>query len=231
MVLSVIKNLTVKSDNYKKFCDQLEEVIIKYPNLSIANKNGEKFLKGILDIPNDESIIVSSYLVEIYFTNYFPFRFPKLYEIGGDIPNNIDWHKFADNSCCITVLPDEILKCKTGIGLLEFIEKYCFSFFANHIFRKREGQYLNGEYGHGIKGVQEFYSNLLKTAEVNKWLSYFRYIFLGVGNKYGRNDKCFCDSNEKFKNCHLKIFELLREIGYEQCLYDFKRIFPNSGFN
>ena len=100
------------SDNYKAFCDQLDGVIVKYPNLSIKEMDERKILKGILDIPNDDLNIIGSYFIEIHFTNLFPFRFPKLFEIGGDIPSHIDWHKFSDNSCCITVQPDEIIKCK-----------------------------------------------------------------------------------------------------------------------
>jgi len=221
----------VTLDNYKIFCNQLEDVIIKYPNLSIIDKDGKKFLKGVLDIPNEDLNIVGHYLVEIHFTNLFPFRFPKLFEIGGDISSHIDWHKFSDNSCCITVQPDEILKCKSGINILDFIERYCFSFFANHIYRKQEGQYLNGEYAHGLDGVKEFYSILMKTDDVDKWVHYLTCTFFIPSQKYKRNGKCFCESDIKFKNCHLKIFDSLREIGLSQCLFDFKRIYPNTKFD
>jgi len=214
----------VSKDNYQSFCNQLEDVIRKFPSLSIKEKNNRKYLKGILDIPNEDSIIVGSYLIEIHFVDRFPFRFPLLFETGGSILNEIDCHKYPDGKCCITVLPDEILKCKHGITVIEFIEKYALSFFANHIYKVLTGNYLNGEYSHGKLGLFEFYSDLLKTQDANKWLEYFKHVFLNDGITYHRNDKCFCGSDSKFKYCHLKIFNSITEIGYKQCLNDLEFI-------
>ena len=90
MELLETRNHIVTLDNYKAFCNQLGGVIEKYPNLSIKVKDERKILKGILDIPNDDLNIIGSYFIEIHFTNLFPFRFPKLFEIGGDIPSRID---------------------------------------------------------------------------------------------------------------------------------------------
>lgn len=214
----------MKTDNYRIYCSQLEEVLIKYPNLSIVEKGGMRILKGILDIPNDEKYIIGSYLIEIHFTNGFPFRFPKLFEKGEAIINHIDWHKFSDDSCCITVLPDEILKCKAGISVLEFIEKYCFSFLANHIYRKVEGKYINGEYGHGRDGISEFYSDLFKTTDTKLWKEYFHHVFKQAVFSTSRNDFCFCGSNSKYKKCHKIIFDTMRDIGEFQIFNDFKLI-------
>jgi hypothetical protein len=219
-----IKGHIVKSDNYQIFCYQCDDVIKMYPNLSIQERDGRKYLKGILDVPNKNLEIIGSYLIEIHFTDLFPLRFPKLFEIGCDIPNDINWHKFSDGRCCITVLPDEILKCKQGITLNSFIRTYCFSFLANHIHRKLTGSYLNGEYGHGVEGVKEFYSDLFKTNNIDEWVKYLKHVFLVPEMRYKRNDLCFCKSELKFKHCHLEIFNSIRDIGAEQCLYDFKRI-------
>lgn len=201
------------NNNYYIFRNQLTDVLQEFPSLSIKERNGKKYLKGILDIADEDLNIIGSYLIEIRFSDQFPFRFPLLYEVGNDIPNDIDWHKYSDNRCCITVLPDEILKCKSGISINDFIKKYCFAFFANHIYRKKENHYLNGEYSHGPKGLKEFYISLLRTEKKEELISFYNYVF-GVSNiKYKRNDKCFCGSSKKFKICHFKLFDIIRDIG------------------
>ena len=210
--------------NYELFCNELNEAIRIFPNLSIKEEKDKKILKGILDIYNDESIIVGNYLIEIHFKNGFPFRFPHLFEIGGAIPNEPDWHKYQDASCCITVLPDEILKCKGKVGVVEFIKKYCCSFFANHIHRKKTGNYLNGCYSHGSHGYREFYSELLKTNDTTLWIQYFKHVFISAIFLTDRNSACFCKSGSKFKHCHKMIFDSMWEIGRDQLYLDFKTI-------
>jgi hypothetical protein len=79
---------------------QLQKVVLKYPNLLIIDHEGCKFLKGILDIPSDDGSIVRSYSIEIKHTKSYPYRFPVVYEVGGDIPNEADFHKYGDGRCC-----------------------------------------------------------------------------------------------------------------------------------
>lgn len=203
----------------------MNEVVRKYPNLKInQDRNGISFLKGILDIPNDEDKFVGSFLIEVHFSAGFPYRFPILFEAGGIIPNEADWHKYKDESCCITVKPDEILKCKNGISVLLFIEKYGVSYFANYIYRKLTGKYKNGDYAHNSKGVFQFYEALFKTGNTKLWVQYFKNIFRNLKVECGRNNICFCGSEKKYKYCHLEIFNTLILIGEEQVISDFKQI-------
>lgn len=211
-------------DSYDLFCEELNVVVQVFPNLSIKEKGDKKILKGILDIYNDNSVLVGNYLVEIHFKEGYPFRFPKLFEIGNEIPNEAEWHKYLDGSCCLTVLPDEILKCKGKIGLIEFIKKYCCSFFANHIHRKKTGKYLNGYYSHGPKGFREFYVEMFKTEDTSLWIQYLKHVFVSKVFSTDRNSLCFCQSGSKFKHCHKLIFDSMWEIGKEQLYSDFKMI-------
>ncbi|HEX8332000.1 MAG TPA: hypothetical protein VF622_05215 [Segetibacter sp.] len=219
-----IQNLILALSNYKIFCNQLEDLINTYPNLAIKESGGEKYVKGILDVPNDLGDTVGSFLIEIRFAPKFPFRFPDVYEVGGIIPNEADWHKYPDHRCCLTVEPDEILKCKNSITLKEFVANHVFAFLANYIYRKETGVYKNGDYGHWIIGIHQFYSELLKTKDYNLWLVYFENVFRHKPYKKDRNVKCFCESDLIFKKCHKLVFDTLREIGEEQVLKDFKTI-------
>lgn len=192
------------------FKKEIPTVLKKYPNLAIKNKNGKDFLKGIIDIPDESGAAVGSFSVEIHSTEKFPYRFPKLYEVGGDIPNSPDWHKYNDNSCCLTVEQEEIILCHHGITILKFIETIVIPYFANQLYRKREGKYLN-EYPHGLAGVKVFYTELFRSTDFSAWYKCCESAF--VKRKIGRNDKCYCSSGQKFKNCHLPIEERLQILG------------------
>jgi hypothetical protein len=211
-------------NNYAIFLSQLLSVTEKYNSLIIKEENGHKYLKGILDIKNDDNINVGAFLIELHYVNSFPKRFPKLKEVGGDIPNIGDWHKYPDESCCITVEPDEIIKCKQGITLLSFIEQYAIPYFANQIYKKNFNRYLNGEYAHNADGLKQFYTELFRTTNTLKWFEYWEYAFKIKVLNYPRNRLCFCGSNKKFKHCHDIVFYKARIIGSNQILSDFKKM-------
>lgn len=203
------------------FKNQLPEVISVFPNLSIKHINGQDFLKGILDIADESSTVIGSFSVEIYPTEKFPYRFPKIFEVGGDIPCNANWHKYNDNSCCISVEQDEILKCQSGITLINFIEKEAIPYFANQLYRIKTGRYLN-EYPHGKEGVRLFYIELFKSSNPKFWYFCFDHAF---GNsKTGRNKRCYCNSGGKYKKCHMLVEEKLQIIGKQKVLTDLNLI-------
>jgi len=207
-------------DGYDIFCRQLDSAIAKFPNFKIAESDGGKMLKGILDVKDADREIVASFSVEIRYCAGFPFRFPFLFEVGGDIPNEADWHKYSDGRCCITVEPDEILKCKNGVSILEFIGNYCIPYLANQAFRKATGKYKNGEYSHGPLGILEFYADFFKTSDVNQWKKCILILNSGKNTQKGRNESCFCGSGLKFKNCHNKIFYNAKRLGISQIIKD-----------
>lgn len=203
---------------------QLEMVNQKFFDLKITNINGQPAIKGILDIPDDNGSKVNGFLIEVLHHDKYPYRFPRLFEVGGDIPNHEDWHKYRDGQCCITILPDEIIKCKNGIDVTFFIDQYAIPFFANHIHRKITGYYKNGEYGHGSKGLIEFYSSLFKTRNYSDWYKWTNEAFEDYNSKYQRNSQCFCGSKVKFKYCHGRVFLDARSIGKEHIINDLNRI-------
>lgn len=203
------------------FENELDSVIKEYPCFKKRNGKDILYLKGILDIPNEEGLIVGNFAVEIYPTADFPYRFPLLFEVGGDIPCEADWHKYYNNLCCLTVEAKEILLCKHGMTLSTFIKDIAIPYFANQLYRKKEGYYLN-EYSHGIKGIYEFYSDLFHTDDTKFWGLCIEYM-LGK-RKYDRNKACYCGSAKKYKKCHLLVEDKVRAIGSTQITKDFKKL-------
>ncbi|TNE81395.1 MAG: hypothetical protein EP332_04550 [Bacteroidetes bacterium] len=211
----------MQATNSASFAEQLQDVVTEYSNLRILyDGNGAPYLKGVLDVHDDERNVVGHFLIEVHCSEGFPYRFPALLEVGGEIPNKDDWHKYENNRCCITVLPDEIIKCKHGISVSTFVEKHAIPYLANHIYKKLEGKYKNGEYAHGLPAWSQFYGELMKTENKEKWMDYADMAFGKKKESCGRNDTCVCGSGLKFKNCHLKVLDSLRDIG-EKEVYGF----------
>lgn len=199
------------------FHNELSEVITKFPDLSIRHINGQDILKGILDICDESSAVTGSFSVEIRPTEKFPYRFPKIFEVGGDLPFEADWHINSDYSCCLTVEQDEIIICKNGITLLYFIEKMAIPYFANQLYRIKTGKYLN-EYPHGKNGVRLFYAELFKSNDIKFWHICYEYAFNKA--QIRRNAGCYCNRGEKYKKCHMLVEEKLHIIGKQKVITD-----------
>lgn len=201
------------------FDQQIDDLIKEYPNFHVRTDLGFTYLKGILDIPDDEGGIAGSFSIEIHPSKDFPFVFPVLYEVGDEIPCEADWHKYSDGSCCLTVPAKEKLLCKNGITLLWFVSDIVIPYFANQIYKKQTGYYMQ-EYSHGSDGVREFYDELFHSRNLGVWMRCLENAFGRA--KSERNETCYCNSGKKYKRCHLLIEDDVRKIGKEQIMIDFK---------
>ncbi len=199
-----------------KFEKDIGDTIKKYPFLKITRDDKESYLKGILDI-NDNKKYLGSYSIEIKGSRKYPYEFPITYEVGGDIPAEPDFHKYNDNSLCIDIRASEILKCHSGMTVSTYIETELIPYFANQIYRKLTGHYVN-EYKHGRDGIRQFYCRLFSTNDIRLWKKCVQHAFSHIDKE--RNELCYCGSGLKYKKCHLLTDEKLILIGKEQILND-----------
>ncbi|MBE8715094.1 hypothetical protein [Sphingobacterium hungaricum] len=197
---------------------QFENDILVIPDtfnkLKIIESDGEKFLKGEVDIIDNEGKVWDVYQVEIRSSEEYPFRFPKLFEKGDAFPKIVDWHvyEFDDKSCCVDVTPNEILICKKGLNVLEYIQRFAIPYLANQTYRKREGYYLYGEYSHGIMGRVEFYQSKLKAQNLLQLIQMIALILKGY-NPYRTSICPFCHKS-KFRRCHKNVFVELQDVSW-----------------
>lgn len=210
-------------DSYYLFEKQLIDAIKEFPNLQIKEKGTVKYLKGILDIKNHEQKYIRSFLIEIHYSEGFPYRFPLLLEVGDDINCHPDWHKYDDNSCCIAIEPDEILKCHNGMTITRFIRNEVIPYLANQCYKIITGKYKD-EYAHGVEGLISYYTELMKTSDKDKWLQNINYAFNIEKHNIGRNKPCFCGSGKKIKKCHSLIFNQLNLIGRKNLIKHLSKI-------
>ena len=181
-----------------------------YSGLCIIQENGEKFLQGSLDIIDNTGKLWATYQIEIKASQGYPNKFPKLYETGNAFRKIADWHVNEDESCCIDVPASELIICRDGLNLNDYIQQYAIPYFANQKYRELNGYYLYGEYSHGIFGRIEFYQSKLNAKNVSEFMQMLDLIIKGFNPN--RQVMCpFCHKT-KFRKCHRNAFRELSAI-------------------
>lgn len=198
---------------YEQFETELADAIRAFPTLQITVKNAKQILAGTLAIIDSEGKHWEDYNIEIHCCDEFPKRFPILFETSNKIPKIGDWHIYEDTlSCCVKVIPEEILRCKEGITVTEYIREEVLPYLFNQTHRRVEGYYVNGAYSHNEFGIYEFYAALLKTGnDIRRTVQLMEYI--AMHEKPLRTSRCFCGNGQKFRHCHREAFNTLKKIG------------------
>lgn len=193
------------------FENDIELVPSVFDKLKIVDHEGEKILRGQLDIIDDTGTLWDTYTVEIKGSEGYPNMFPKLYETGDSFLKIADWHVYEnDKSCCVDVTPHEIILCKDGLNVVDYIKRFAIPYLANQTFRKREGYYLYGEYSHGILGRLEYYQSKLKAKNPTELIKMFDLII----KDYNPPRPTFCPfcQKTKFRECHRNSFRELQNV-------------------
>jgi len=194
-------------NGYDNFKNQIAEAIDYFPGLTSFAKDGVPGLTGELRLIDVDGNHVDIYTIEILATETFPSSFPFLFEVGGKIPKNYDWHVYeTDGHCCLKTAPEEILACKKGITLNSFIEEEVKPYLFNQTFRRLNG-YFYQERSHGFLGSVEYFQEVFKTENLN--LIKNGLLFISRRKTPSRTAMCFCGSGKKYRKCHRGAFKKL----------------------
>ncbi len=195
---------------YSHFEYEAQNIHEHFPELKYTkDQSGQACVTGDIVLTDQQGAIVDRYSVQILSSDDYPRNFPLVFEIGGRIPRNVDWHIFPESGrCCICTLPEEMLLCKKGITLISFIENQVRPYFFAQKFREMEGYFLN-ERSHGNQGIVEFFEEIFKTKDLNTIIRGL--IFIKQRKEPTRRDSCFCGSGIKYRKCHREAFRHLSE--------------------
>ncbi len=186
-----------------------QQVLADYPNLKMIYDSEVPCLTGIISLSDEAGKVIDTYEILIKSSSNYPTSFPEVFELGGKIPKNIDWHIYSNGSCCIASPPEESLACIDGIDVSIFIKKHIFPYFYNQTFRRENGYFLN-ERSHGDLGWLEFFFEKLNTKNINIVIRALT--LLSKEKKIDRTARCFCGSGKKFRKCHREAFNILARL-------------------
>lgn len=198
------------NNRIKLFKKEAEEFCFRNPSFVYSeSENQIPEISGYLSLTNDQGLQIDSYKIRIVYNIDFPLRFPFIFEEGGRIPINIDWHLYSDGHCCICSIPEEILICNKGLTLNEFIENHVKPFFFNQKHREMFGFFLK-ERQHGHFGNIEFFQEKFQTDDLKLIANLLDYIRMHPEPRRVQN--CFCNSGKKYRKCHRESFRLFKDL-------------------
>lgn len=175
----------------------------------VEGDQGIPEIVGTLQLTDDQGNKIDVYEVRIVYTPGYPFRFPLVYEIGGRLPINIDWHVYPDGHACICTVPEEIIICHAGITVKSFIEQHVRPYFFNQKHREINGFFLK-ERSHGPQGNIEFFKEVFGTK--NLGLIAQSLLYIKSNSEPNRVQICFCGSGIKYRRCHRQVFRLFKPL-------------------
>ncbi len=211
------------------FHSQLEEVCKLFPRLKVIRTHQGNYLAGTIEIFDETGDIFDEFQIEIHNSQKYPYRFPKLYEVGEKIPHSQEWHVYVTDSgpkksCCITVKPIETITCKNGISVIKFINTEVLPYLYKQAYRLRYGYYPGKEFGHGLHGLWEYYGELFETTNREETL---KHISL-YGKKLHKKSHCYCGSDRKFRLCHPDTYHSLKTIPKEMLIDHINKLSANN---
>jgi len=201
--------LGLVNNGFLTFKKEAEFIQNEHPGLILDAEeiNGTPSVSGIVQLEDENGSSIDSYKIKIIPTADYPNRFPHVFETGGRIPNNIDWHVYpSDGHCCISSIPEEILICKKRISLHNFIVNQVKPYFFNQKYREHHGYFLK-ERPHGIEGNVLFFIETFKTRDLAIIIKSLDVI--KQRNEPNRVNLCFCGSGLKYRKCHREIYRVI----------------------
>lgn len=176
------------------------ETLSRYPSLRMQDEEGIPIIIGELPLIDVAGNIYDTYSIKIKSNDYFPKLFPQVFESGGRLPINQDWHVYeTTGSCCIKAKPEELLICSKGITLTSFIKEHVEPYFSNQTFRRENGFYVK-ERSHGTLGTIESLKELFGCKTIIAVVQNLEFILRQ--QEPGRTHLCFCGSGIKYRKCH-----------------------------
>jgi hypothetical protein len=177
---------------------EVKEVLEKFPALTYKLiPDVGLYFEGPFHVVDQSGIFEYTFQLKIVWLD--PYRYPLVFEMGGYIPRTIDFHVYPQTgNLCIKGTPEEIWECRDGLPLLKFLEGTLKNLLIHHIFRKKEGYFLQ-ERSHGKLGALESLCDLLKIRNQSQLPNILK-IYL-KNAKIPSEKRCACNSGKIFRNC------------------------------
>jgi len=177
------------------------------------------YFEGPFHVVDQSGIYEYTFQLKIVWLD--PYRYPLVFEMGGYIPRTIDFHVYTQTgNLCIKGTPEEIWECRDGLPLLKFLEGTLKNLLIHHIFRKKEGYFLQ-ERSHGAMGCLESLMEITQrsTTQLKDMISSY------LDSPFKKPDSlCSCKSGRMFKNCCQRIWNRIEIMPRELLLSILKEI-------
>lgn len=219
-----ITNLIINRDfRIRNFEEDKNATLNKNPGLRYEGKNRDfHIFSGNYFLKDDSDKLIESFAVRVCIPLKYPNTVPIVLSTDEKITRHEDLHISEEGIICFEHGYNLNKYASGGLRLYDFIEYYFPKYFS-WILLKQNGNTENlKEWAHGKKGNLEMYELLLCTSDIRK-MEAFLVQYLSV-SKPGRNQKCYCNSGKKIKNCHLEAINFLRSTSKKEIEKDLNEL-------
>lgn len=167
--------------------------------------------------------------ISVWWPYNFPKDLPKIFECGGRIPHDADFHVNVsdNNSLCLATRRSEKEILIKNPTFENYIIKLVIPFLYAFAYKTQKGCYPWGEEKHADKGLLEDYRtffNLPDTKITEKFL-----LQLALHKNMKGHHLCPCGSGKKFRYCHAPLYwEIMEYYNYKNLLEDCLLISPEE---
>lgn len=214
-----------RADGVVRLAHDRALVAREYPTLGhrIDEDSGSVHLEGTL-VYRTACGIPAEVPVRIDFPFDYPRREPRAFDVAGQFEHSLDRHFATDEgACCLWLPPKSRWDPSDPDTLLKFLDEVVV-FFHRQLVYDAGGQVVwpGPQYGHRIDGYEQWI-----TEEFGNVQALRAFIpILNANLKVGRNERCPCGSDRKFKRCHNEMLEhIRREVGPSML----QRVFSDKG--
>ena len=202
---------------------EFERIKEKYPSLNLhpLDDNAWEILGKLHFLGQFHSERVEDvYLIRIYVPSEYPRKLPRIWELGGRIPE--EYHKFIDEALCLGTRLAVKIQFHSSPNLLGFVEGSVIPYLFRYSYKLKYGEFPFDDRSHGIDGVIEHYKELFSTQDL---IDVVKLLEILVHQAYQEEQQCPCLSGKTIGQCHGGV--LLKFLDYqskEEYMVDFLEI-------
>lgn len=170
-----------------------------YPNLHLLIVDGgDAEVRGTFPVRSPAGHELDSFQVAIRLPPKYPRALPVVRETKDRIPWLADYHVNPDGTCCVLLPEDRGRSFPESAPFKDFLDGPLHNFFLGQSLVALGEPWPFGEWGHGERGVYQFYRDLFKTDDARTIVR-----FLKVLTKLNPKPHwlCPCGSGKKTRKC------------------------------
>jgi len=188
----------------------------------VIQNDGTYIFSGNYYLTDSEGKLIKSFNVKITPIENYPNSVPIVYSTGDEIEKIDDYHISKEGIICFDHTYTLNKLASGGLRLYDFIEFYFPKYFS-WVLLKQSGKAENlKEWAHQDDGTIQYFQEILEINEIDKIINFLEG-YLNV-TKPRRNEKCYCSSGIKLKNCHLDAVNILRATSKKELQGDLSKL-------
>lgn len=210
-------------DFYKQ---EISSIRRRFPDVEIKEKNGQVILAGIFPVGSEHGSTIRQYHMGIVFPRNYPKWIPATYMLEPDIPRVADRHFYQNGQACLC-LPHEVHGFfPDGINFNEYFDRLLKPWLIGQTGFDDKGYWPFTSRDHGMKGILQGFSELLKIDDPEDVLRFF-YLLIRKNSAKG-GTLCPCGSGRKLRDCHSELFKECREKIPEDAMKIYRKLVHES---